>query len=187
MRPIPKHFSVAAPTELLRRFCACERGTNAIEFAFVMPMLVAILLVTIQVAVIFIAQSYLETVAEAGMRMVLTNQAQSAGFTQAQFQSAICANVTALFNCNNLIIALEPAPANAASMSASMPQFDSNGNLTATPPYNIAAMVPGAKGMLVVMYQWPVLGGPLGLSFSSLGNGALLLVATQVFQIEPST
>jgi hypothetical protein len=37
------------------------------------------------------------------------------------------------------------------------------------------------------MYQWPVFGGPLGLNFATLGNGTLLMVSTQVFQIEPPT
>jgi hypothetical protein len=35
-----------------------------------------------------------------------------------------------------------------------------------------------------VMYQWPVVVGPLGLAFSDLANGTLLLTSTQVFQNE---
>ena len=41
--------------------------------------------------------------------------------------------------------------------------------------------------MLVVMYQWPVIGMPsMGFNFSNMGNGTFLLVSTQVFQVEPS-
>jgi hypothetical protein len=39
--------------------------------------------------------------------------------------------------------------------------------------------------LLVVMYPWPVYGGPLGLNFANLGNGAMLMSSTQVFRIEP--
>ena len=46
----------------------------------------------------------------------------------------------------------------------------------------------GASGtdmLLVVMYPWPVYGGPLGLDFANLGNGKMLMTSTQVFRIEP--
>jgi hypothetical protein len=39
--------------------------------------------------------------------------------------------------------------------------------------------------LLVVMYPWPVYGGPLGLNFSNMGNGTMLMTSTQVFRIEP--
>jgi hypothetical protein len=41
--------------------------------------------------------------------------------------------------------------------------------------------------LLVVMYPWPVYGGPLGLNFSNLGNGKMLMTSTQVFRIEPQS
>ncbi len=39
--------------------------------------------------------------------------------------------------------------------------------------------------LLVVMYPWPVYGGPLGLNFANLGSGQMLMTSTQVFRIEP--
>ena len=39
--------------------------------------------------------------------------------------------------------------------------------------------------MRVVMYPWPVYGGPLGLNFANLDNGKMLMTSTQVFRIEP--
>jgi Flp pilus assembly protein TadG len=153
------------------------------EFAAVAPIIVAILLATLQVSVIFIAQSYLEAVTESAARVVLTNNAYT--LTQAQFQAQICANLTALFSCNNLIVQLEPAPANQAAMAGSMPQFDSNGNLTNPTSYNTGS--PNTKMMLTIMYQWPVISGPLGLTFSNVGNGTYLLSSTEVFYIEPCT
>ncbi len=168
---------------LLKRFWRCDSGVNAIEFAFVVPIMIAIVLATAQIAVIFIAQSYLEALAEQAMRIVLTNQANN--LTQAQFNSAICADITALFSCNNLIVELEQAPNSAAAMSSSLPQFDSHGNLVNPTTFQI---VPAPnKMLLVVMYQWPVIAGPIGLAFGGLGNGNFLLVSTHVFQIEPNT
>jgi len=168
---------------LLRRFWRSNSGVNAIEFAFVVPFVVAILLATIQISVVFIAQAYLATISESAMRVVLTNQA--GGMTRNDFKNAVCAKVSTLFDCNSLIIDLEPAPTSAAAMAAAMPQFDASGNLKNATSYTLAGAP--AKMLLVVMYQWPVVGGPLGFNLGNMGNGTLLLVSTQVFQIEPTS
>jgi Flp pilus assembly protein TadG len=183
MRPISSHPPQSAAKSLIARFWRCDSGVNAIEFAFVVPIIIVIVLATAQIAVIFIAQSYLEALAEQAMRIVLTNQANT--LTQTQFNSAICADITALFNCNNLIVALEEAPTSAAGMAAAMPQFKSNGTL-ANPTTFTVVPAPN-KMLLIVMYEWPVISGPLGMVFGGLGNGNFLLVSTHVFQIEPNT
>jgi hypothetical protein len=169
------------------RYCASNEATTAIEFAFVAPMIVAILLAAFQIAVIYTAQSYLEAVTEDAARLVLTNNEYQA--TPATFKADVCSNVHALFNCNNLIVQLEPVPPCATStaqcMANLMPQFDSSGNLKNPTAFNPGS--PQTKMILIVMYQWPVISGPLGMSFSTLGNGAFLLASTQVFQIELCT
>jgi Flp pilus assembly protein TadG len=161
----------------------CERGGVAMEFAVLAPIVIAVILAALEVAVIFLAKSYLETATEKAARVVMTNQANT--MTQAQFQSQVCAEITALFNCANLIVELEQAPTSAAQMSAAMPQFDSSGALTNPTSFGIAAAP--SKMMLIVMYQWPVFGGIMGLNFGSLGNGTLLMTSTQIFQIEPTS
>ena len=182
MRAIILTLSNSEAVKRTARYLNCDRASTAIEFAFVAPMIIAIMLATVQVAVIYTAQSYLATISEGGMRAVLTNQANS--MTKAQFKTMICANyLTALFSCNNLIVDLEQVPANNNLLSA-MPQFDASGNLVN--PTNFAVAPAPAKMMLIVMYQWPVIGGMLGLNFGNLGNGTYLMVSTQVFQVEPS-
>jgi Flp pilus assembly protein TadG len=171
------------------RYCASDKATTAIEFAFVAPIIVAILLAAFQVAVIYTAQSYLEAVAEDVERIVLTNNAYN--LTQTQFKAAVCANVQALFDCSKMIVQLQPIPTcptgNTAAqcMANLMPQFDSAGNLKNPTAFNPGT--PQTKMILTLMYQWPVVTGPLGMKFSNLGNGAFLLASTQVFQIELCT
>lgn len=167
----------------LGRFVSCERGSPAAEFAMVLPMYAAILLATAQIAVIYLANAYLETITEDGARLVLTNQ--SCNYTQAQFAQAICNDIGALFTCGNLIVQLQQAPASASAIPASMPQFNSSGVLTN--PTTYTGCNPGAKMMLVVMYQWPVIGAPSGFSLGNLGNGTYLMVSTQIFQTEQSS
>jgi Flp pilus assembly protein TadG len=166
-----------------RRFLRCESGAQAIEFAMLSPMIIALFLAALQVALIFLAKAYLETATEAAARFVMTNQANS--MTQSQFRTQVCNEIGALFNCANLIVQLEVAPSSASLMSSSMPQFNASGVLVNPTSFAIAAAP--SKMMLIVMYEWPIFGGSLGLNFGNLGNGDLLMTATQIFQIEPTT
>lgn len=174
----------------VRRFARDSRATTAIEFAFVAPIFIALLLACLQVGIVFLAKSYLETGAEQGARLVLTNQAVTttsgvtAPMTQAQFQAAICAQFNAMFDCSRLIVQLVPLPGSATSLSALVPQFNSDGTLKNATSYTVGSS--GENMLLIVMYPWPVFGGPLGLSFSMFSNGTMLLSSTQIFRIEAS-
>lgn len=187
MRQASLKFVVRGLGPRLAHYGRCERAATAIEFAFVAPIIIAILLATVQVAVIYIAQSYLEAMAETGMRTVLTNNAYS--LTKAQFQTAICANITALFNCTNVILDVQPITCTSANMTtcmpSTMPTFTSTGALASPTTFNVGNS--GDKMRLVMMYQWPVIGGPLGLTFADAasGNKTRLLTSVQVFYKEP--
>jgi len=155
----------------------------AVEFAMVAPVFLAMMLGILQITLIYFAKETLETVTESAARGVLTGQVQSAGMTQAQFKAAVCASVPALFNCNGLMIDLQPATS-LASINTNEPSlsFDAGGNVTNPWQFN-----PGASGnimVLRVMYQWPLFTGPLGLSLANLSNGNLLIMSTAVFKNE---
>jgi len=171
------------------RFARNQSAATAVEFAFVAPILIATLIATLQVAVIFIAQSYLAVISDATARFVLTNQAinyPSASFST-KLKTQLCSYATAMFpSCSsNMIVSLQPAPATTAGIAAAMPTFDSNGNLKN--PVSAACIAPNTKALLIVAYQWPVISGPLGAYFGTLANGNYLLTATEVFQTEPPT
>src|SRR4051794_38851761 len=107
---------------------SCESGATAIEFAFVAPFFIAVLLAIVQVSVIYIAQSYLESVTESAMRIVLTNQSYT--FRQSDFNTAICGKVTGLFDCSKIIAQLQVINTTTATgVTAALPKFDSNGAL----------------------------------------------------------
>jgi len=172
----------------VRRFASHDVAGVASEFVFVGPVIIAVILATIQVGLVFVAKAYLETGAEEAARTVLTNNAVTVSnnvtspMTQAQFQAAVCAQLPALFNCSNLIVELEPLPSGTASVSSLIPQFKSDGTLV-----NPVAYQSGTSGQLMfllVAYEWPVYGGILGLNFGTLGNGTLLMTSTQIFKIE---
>jgi Flp pilus assembly protein TadG len=168
-----------------RDFLQDAAATTAIEFAVVAPLLIAVALATLQAASIFLVEAFFESQAEQAARIVLTNQ--TSNLTAAQFASQICAKLTGLFDCTQLIVELEPLPAGTTNLAGLLPQFNATGQLQRTPSVAVgaSAAAPGTDMVLVVMYPWPVFGGPLGLNFANLGAATMLMASTQVFRIEP--
>jgi Flp pilus assembly protein TadG len=156
-----------------------EDGGPSAEFAMMAPIFVVLIFATAQIAIIYLANAYLETAAEDAARLVLTNQ--TTGMSATQFQAALCNNVTALFTCSNIVVSLTPATST-TSISTVAPSFNSDGSLTTPLPYTPPAQ--GQIGVLQVLYQWPVIGLPLGFNFANLGNGTYLMMSTQVFMVE---
>jgi Flp pilus assembly protein TadG len=183
MQSMGKFF--AGFLRLGRKLVGDESGSPAVEFALVFPIFIGIVLATLQAASIFLVKAFFESAAEEAARVVLTNQTET--LTAAQFQTEVCNQLTALFNCANVTVELEPLPAGTTNLSSLLPQFNSSGTLIGTPPVDVGvnAGSSGTDMLLVVMYPWPVYGGPLGLNFANLGNGTMLMTSTQVFRIEP--
>jgi Flp pilus assembly protein TadG len=168
-----------------RKLASDETGSPAVEFALVFPIFIGIVLATLQAASIFLVKAFFESAAEEAARIVQTNQTST--LTAAQFQTEVCNQLTALFSCAKVTVELEPLPAGTTNLTALLPTFDSKGNLVGTPTVDVGvnAGSSGTDMLLVVMYPWPVYGGPLGLNFANLGNGTMLMTSTQVFRIEP--
>ena len=166
-----------------RTLLADRKGATAVEFALVGAPFIALLVALIQTFLVFFAQQLLESVVNESSRLILTGQVQGQNMTQAQFAKAVCSNVVTLFNCNNLMIDVEVAGSwTSANTGAPSLTFDSNGNVTNTWQFN-----PGNPGDIVVvrvMYQWPVLMGPLGFNLANLSNGNRLIMASAAFQNE---
>ena len=171
-------------------FAANDSGATAVEFGLVAAPFLALLVALIQTGVVFFAARVLDEVtAEAG-RYIMTGQAQMGNMSQSGFQNYLCTSsntaglVSALFTCSNLMINVQNYSSfSSANTSTPTLTFDSNGNVT-----NTWAWSPGNAGDVVVMqvmYQWPVILGPLGFNLSNLGNGNRLLVSTTVFKNEP--
>ena len=194
--------SVAGRMASLRRIFAAGRhaaaafarrqdGGPALEFALVAPIFIVLLFATFQAAIIYLANAYLETAAEDAARTVLTNnavttttsngQTTATPMTAAQFQAAVCSEITTLFTCGNIMVGLAPA-ASTTSISTAAPAFNANGTLQNALPFTMPSS--GQIAVLQVLYQWPVIGLPLGWNFANLGNGTFLMMSTQVFTVE---
>lgn len=160
-------------------------GSVAVEFALIALPFLAMIIAIFQVGVVFLAQQELETAVEQASRLVLTGQAQNQKLDQSAFTTKVCGFLPALFKCANVMVDMRTATSFAtADASAPTLTYDAKGNVTNSWQYQT-----GSRGDIVVlrvMYQYPVLLGPLHFNLANLSNGARLLIATAVFKNEPS-
>jgi Flp pilus assembly protein TadG len=167
-----------------KRFARSHKGGAAVEFALVAAPFFALLVALFQTVLVFFAGRVLDVTTEEASRYILTGQAQQSNMTQAGFATWVCGKTFALFNCANFMINVQNYT-DFASASTAMPTltFNADGQVS-----NTWAWSPGNPGDIVVvqvMYQWPVVLGPLGFNLSNLANGNRLLVSTAVFKNEP--
>jgi Flp pilus assembly protein TadG len=173
-----------------KHFALCQKGATALEFALVAAPFLALLVALFETALVFFAGRVLDEVTEEASRYILTGQAQQSNMTQSQFANYVCTSadtatlVSALFNCNNLMVNVQNY-SDFASASTSSPTLTFNTNGTVSNTWNFSPGSPGSIVVVQLMYQWPIVLGPLGFNLSNLSNGNRLLVSTAVFKSEP--
>ena len=166
---------------LARRFVRQQDGAAAVEFALVAAPFLALTFAILETAMVFFAGQTLEAAAANAARLVMTGQAQTSGFSQADFKNAVCARIYGLFDCTNGVYVDVKSYSSFSSINTASPV--TNGVL------NTASMgyTPGNPGDIVVVslyYQWPIYVS-FGSNLSNLNGGNRLLTATSVFRVEP--
>jgi Flp pilus assembly protein TadG len=173
---------MATVRKALRRFRRNRRGSAAVEFALVAPVFFALLFAIIETAIVFFAGQVLETVTQDSARMIMTGQAQTAGFSQGQFKTYVCGKINILFDCDTgIYVDVKSYPA-FSNVSISDP-IDAGKNFVAPNNYS-----PGGPGDIVVVrlfYQWPLIVTGLGYNISNLKDSKRLLSGTAAFRNEP--
>ena len=174
------------------RFARAKDGSAAVEFAMVALPFLALLFAILETSLVFFAGQSLEVTAAAIGRVVMTGQSQTGvspttgtvGYTQADFKTAACANLSSLFDCSQLYVSVQTY-SSFSSANTSTPLDTTTGKMTVD--VNNLPYSPGAPGSIVVVqlyYQWPILASLLNTSLADI-NGNRLLVATAVFRNEP--
>lgn len=177
-----------ALTKYLRRrvshFSADHSGTTAVEFALIAPPFFALLFAIFETTLFLFAQATLQNAADESARLFMTGQVQNAGTTQSQFQSQICPLVSAMFTCSSVMVnVVSYSSSSSISTTAPTLTYNKNGTVSNTWSYS-----PGTAGDLMVVqliYQWPIIGIPLGSLFSNLGNGSTEMMGVAAFRVEP--
>ena len=112
----------------------------------------------------------------------MTGQAQTAGYNQAQFKTAVCNKIYGLFNCATDMYVDVKSYTSFSNVNTSLPI--TNGNFDSS---NFG-YTPGGPGDIVVvrlMYQWPVYVSLLGFNLSDVSGSKRVLMATVAFRNEP--
>jgi len=170
------------PQRAAHRFVRAQEGAAAIEFGLVAVPFLALTFAIIETALVFFSGQTLEAAAAASARLIMTGQAQQAGYSATTFKQAVCNQIFGLFDCANGVYVDVKSYADFASISTTPPV--TNGQLnTANMTYQ-----PGGPGSIVVVtlyYQWPIYVNLLGDNLQNLTGNNRLLVATNVFRNEP--
>ena len=191
---------VAGKSGFWQRLGGSTEAGTAIEFALIAPMVFSLILATLQLVLVFLAQAALETACEGSARYVLTGQAQTnfqgvydsnnnlITTPQQQFYNYVCAQMPSFMGCGYLFADVTSG-ASYSTVTLGEPTwtFDSKGNVTNTFSYN-----PGTQGAIVVVrlyYFWPVI-SIFGFNITSVtdtnANSAMydVLIATSVAKTE---
>ena len=166
----------------LRRLIRDVRGAAVMEFGLCVSAFIALLLASVQIALVYFAQQNLQTSAEAMARKILTGQISSTNTSAAQFKTAACATLPAFMKCSRLIVDARTASA-FTGINTNVPiiTYDASGN-----PNNTQFSI-GTGGSIVILrllYPWSVTRGTLGLNLSNQGSGPRMLIGTMVFKSE---
>lgn len=206
----------ALSSKLFRGGAALLRDTTGgamMEYAFIGPPFIALLLANFHTALVFLAQSGLDTAAENAARFVATGQAQTYqgttsqgatyyGMTSDDFRKAICGQITGVarmlppfLTCSTSQLFIDVSAPSVASVTG----VTSSSQLPPTFTYNTSTgqvtnsftYTAGASGQITVlklMYLWPVPTGPFGWRLGNQSYGSnRLLVSTVVFKNEAYT
>jgi len=177
-----------ALTKYLRRhvsrLCVERSGTTAVEFALIAPPFLALLFAILETTLFLFAQATLQNAAVQAGRLFMTGQVQNAGTTQTQFQTQICPLVSALFTCSNVMVNVA-AYSNFGGAVTSAPTLTYNSNGTVSNTWSYSPGTPGQVMVLQLIYQWPIIGIPLGSVLPSLGNGTTEMMGVTAFRVEP--
>jgi Flp pilus assembly protein TadG len=187
---VQKFARGSARSPFSRDFVRCRNGATTVEFAMVATPFIALLVAILQTVLVFFAQRVLDEVTEEASRYIMTGQAQTGGVTQSGFANYVCtgsntsALVSALFTCSNIMVNVQNYAA-FASANTSTPTLTYHPNGTVSNTWNYSAGNAGDIVVVQVMYQWPVVLGPLNFNLGNLSNGNRLLISTAVFKNEP--
>lgn len=167
---------------LLRRFRDNHTASTAVEFAIVAPIFFALLFAIIETALMFFASQVLETMTQDASRLILTGQAQTSNYQQADFHQAVCNQIPALFSCASIVVNVQSF-SSFASASFNNP-FNTNCQVqSSSVQYNPGG--PGDVVLVQVFYPWQLFVTGLGYNIANCPNSQRMLKATAAFRNEP--
>ncbi|WP_210253197.1 TadE/TadG family type IV pilus assembly protein [Beijerinckia sp. L45] len=92
-------------TTKISDFLIEARGTTAVEFALVAPLLLLTIFFILSVGYMMFMAQALDYATQKSARQIMTGQVQSSSLNQTQFRTqVVCPLLPSMFNCNNVIV-----------------------------------------------------------------------------------
>lgn len=155
----------------LRALFQSRRGTTAVEFAIVGPVMLLLMFAIIEDALMLFTQAVLDSATQQASRQIMIGAIN----TSAGFQAALCADGSPLLNCSKLHFDVVSGSAFPASVT--LPGSDGSFGTDNT-------FDPGGADQFVlveVAYDQPYVTAWL----STLAGGGRVLLSTRAFRNEP--
>ena len=176
----------------LKRFVTCfigaRRGATAVEFALVAAPLLGLILGTVELALVIMVTTSLETATETASRMVRTGEFQSsAANTRADFRNLVCNGMSWLQNQCNANLTVHVQVFNDFQTLAANQPLPGNSFLPPPNPPPPTCFAPGQPSDIVlvrVYFTWPLV-APLLTFMDNTGNGRRLISFATAFRNEP--
>lgn len=155
-------------------------GGTLVEFAFVAPFVILLLVATVEVAVTLFVDATISGAAESAARDIRTGRTQEDDDPLDAFRTKLCDSLFGIVNCAAVVFDVRTFD-DFSSVDMSL-ELDEDGNMV-DPQFS-----PGNSGEITVVriaYRWQFLTPLVGNILSADGTGGLLLLSTMAFQNEP--
>jgi Flp pilus assembly protein TadG len=173
-------------TRELARFCQARSGATAVEFAIISPAFIALLIAILQTAYVLFAQQMLQTAAVEAGRLFMTGQgpATSAKLTDPTNTPNICSLVTPIMSCSSVMVDVE-AYSGFSGANTSQIALTYNGQGQVSNTFNYTPGTPGQVVIVKLIYQLPVINGPLGFMLANLPQNMREIMGITAIRVEP--
>jgi Flp pilus assembly protein TadG len=164
-----------------------RRGSAALEFAMVAPVLFLMLFGMIECGVIYFGSSALQNATDDAGRLVRTGQA--VGWTAAQFKTQICSEMSGLISSATCTSNLQVDIRQYSSFSgASYPSItNANGSIN-TSSLQFPSSLTACQVVLVrAFYPWQIMTPLMQPLLENMPGGQYLMAAATAFRSEPYT
>lgn len=175
-------------TDTVRRMRVDSRkGSAAIEFAMVAPVLFVMLFGMIECGVIYFGSAALQNATDDAGRLVRTGQA--ARYTEAQLKNQICTEMTGLMSldtCNNNI-QLDVREYSDFSGATFPGVTNANGSINSTDLSYPETFTSCQVVLIRAFYPWTIMTPLMQPLLENMPNGQYLMAAATAFRSEPFT
>lgn len=161
-----------------------NRGTTAVEFSLVGIPFILMIIGTIEMSLMFTAQSLLQEATYTAARQIRTGQIQNGGSGSPQdaFRKSICDFASILIPCDRIQFQVQELPSFGDAEKLPPASFDGDGNL------EDQGFDPGGVSDIVlvrVIYNYPILTPMMQPLLSNNGRFTFTMMSTIVMQNEP--